>query len=169
MLQVRTSSAAAGQATTIRRLPMWAAVLALIAALTVALTLPATSDAARPNRADKLEARSACALERGQTKAERRQFRRAYRARTITGAFNRCVKQQARRLANKRAARRRRSAPPAAPGLPGVPGVPTLPGGIPEMPGVRAECQVAQLEDPLGFQQEYPGGIETCVLMESLP
>ena len=53
--------------------------------------------------------------------------------------------------------------------MPGIPGVPMLPGGIPEMPGVRAECQIAQMEDPLGFMQEFPGGIETCVLMESMP
>ena len=53
-------------------------------------------------------------------------------------------------------------------GLPGL-GLPTLPGGIIEMPGVRMECQVAQMEDPIGFAQEFPGGIETCVLMESMP
>jgi hypothetical protein len=54
-------------------------------------------------------------------------------------------------------------------GLPALPGTPTLPGGIPEMPGVRLECQTEQMSDPVAFTQEYPGGLETCVMMESMP
>jgi hypothetical protein len=163
MLQVRTSSAAAGQATIRRRVPMWTALLALVAAVAVALTLPAAaSAAAAPNGADRQKARAKCAKERGLTKAKHQRFRLTYGGRN---AFNRCVKQKARTFA------RRRSGGGGLPGLgiPGIPGMPTLPGGIPEMPGVRLECQAEQMSDPIGFMQEYPGGLETCVMMESMP
>ena len=169
MLEIRTSSAVDGQAPARRRVPIRTALIGLGAAVAVALTLPAAgSAAAKPTRAERLEARSTCALERGLTRSERRMFRAAYGGRTLNRAFRRCVRRQARRLASKRAARR-----PAAPGLPGVPELPGIPGlpGIPELPGVRAECQLAQAEDPIGFAQEYPGPdpLALCVQMESLP
>jgi hypothetical protein len=47
------------------------------------------------------------------------------------------------------------------------------------MPGVRFECQVKQMQDPIGFAQSYlgPNGtgipgydpIDICVMMESMP
>ena len=55
-----------------------------------------------------------------------------------------------------------------------MPGIPGMPGMI-EMPGVRLECQMEQMSDPIGFMQEYPaigGGqspIDMCVMMESMP
>lgn len=168
MLHVRTSSAATGQASVRRRVPMWTALLALVAAVAVAMTLPAAASAAAsaPTAGDRQKARGSCANERGLSRAKHQRFKLKYG----TGArhrnsFNRCVKIKARTFA------RRRSGGGGLPGLgiPGVPGVPTLPGGIPEMPGVRMECQIAQMEDPIGFMTEYPGGIETCVLMESMP
>jgi hypothetical protein len=161
MLQFRTSSAAAGQTLIRRRLPM---LLALVTAVAVAMTLPAAaSAAAAPNGADRQKARSKCANERGLTKAKHTRFRLKYGGRN---AFNRCVKQKARTFA-----RRRAGGGGGLPGLgvPGLPGMPMLPGGIPEMPGVRMECQIEQMEDPIGFMTEYPGGIETCVMMESMP
>jgi hypothetical protein len=162
MLHVRTSPAAQGQALTRRRVPMRTALLALVAAVAVAMTLPAAASAA-PNGADRQKARGKCANERGLTKAKHQRFKLKYGGRN---AFNRCVKQKARTFA-----RRRSGGGGGLPGLgiPGLPGMPTLPGGIPEMPGVRMECQVEQMSDPIGFMQEYPGGIETCVMMESMP
>jgi hypothetical protein len=138
--------------------------VALVAAVAVALTLPAAaSAAAAPSRADKQKARSSCANERGLTRARHQKFSLKYGAKGKR-AFNRCVKIKARKFA-------RRGGGGGLPGLgvPGVPGVPMLPGGIPEMPGVRMECQIAQMEDPLAFTTEYPGGLEMCVLMESMP
>ena len=59
--------------------------------------------------------------------------------------------------------------------MPGLPGMP----GFVEMPGVRLECQMQQMEDPIGFAQEYLGpygtgipgysAIDICVMMESMP
>ena len=168
MLQVRTSSAADGQAPNRRRVPMWTALLALVAAVAVAMTLPAaaSSAAAAPTAGDRQKARSSCANERGLTRAKHQRFKLKYGVGARhRNSFNRCVKIKARKFA------RRRAGGGGLPGLgiPGLPGMPTLPGGIPEMPGVRMECQVAQMEDPIGFMTEYPGGIETCVLMESMP
>jgi hypothetical protein len=167
MLQIRTSSAASGQALIGRRVPMWTALLALVAAVAVAMTLPAAaSAAAAPTAGDRQKARGSCANERGLTRAKHQRFNLKYGVGARhRNSFNRCVKIKARTFA------RRRGGGGGGGGLPGlgIPGVPTLPGGIPEMPGVRLECQVAQMEDPIGFQTEYPGGIETCVLMESMP
>ncbi|HEV3376590.1 MAG TPA: hypothetical protein VG126_04860 [Thermoleophilaceae bacterium] len=150
-----------------RHVPIRTALLALVAVAAVALTLPAAASASAPNGRDRLKARGACADERGLTRAKHQRFRLKYGAGARNrNAFNRCVKIKARAFA-----RRRAGGGGGLPGLglPGLPGMPTLPGGIPEMPGVRAECQISQMEDPLGFTQEYPGGIETCVLMESMP
>jgi hypothetical protein len=168
MLQVRTSPAADGQALTRRRLPMWTALLALVAAVAVAMTLPAAaSAAAAPTAGDRQKARGSCANERGLTRAKHQRFKLKYGVGARhRNSFNRCVKIKARTFA-----RRRSGGGGGLPGLgvPGIPGMPTLPGGIPEMPGVRMECQIAQMEDPIAFMTEYPGGIETCVMMESMP
>jgi hypothetical protein len=70
MLQIRTSSAVDGHALTRRRVPIRTALIAVVAAVAVAFTLPAAATAAaKPNRADKLKARSSCADERGLTRA----------------------------------------------------------------------------------------------------
>jgi hypothetical protein len=167
MLRVRTSSATAGQAPNLRRVPMWTALLAVVAAVAVAMTLPAAASAAASTAGNKQKARGACANERGLTRAKHVRFKLKYGVGARhRNAFNRCVKIKARTFA-----RRGAGGGGGLPGLgvPGIPGVPTLPGGIPEMPGVRMECQIAQMEDPIAFQTEYPGGIETCVLMESMP
>jgi hypothetical protein len=168
MLHVRTSSAAHGQAPNRRRVPMWTALLAMVAAVAVAMTLPAAaSAAAAPTAGDRQKARGSCANERGLTRAKHQRFKLKYGVGARhRNSFNRCVKIKARSFA-----RRRSGGGGGLPGLgvPGVPGVPTLPGGIPEMPGVRMECQIAQMEDPIAFMTEFPGGIETCVLMESMP
>jgi hypothetical protein len=143
--------------------------LALVAVAAVALTLPAAAGAAAPTQGDRLKARGACADERGLTRAKHQRFRLKYGVGARNrNAFNRCVKIKARQFARRRGGGGGGGGLPGL-GVPGIPGVPMLPGGIPEMPGVRAECQIAQMEDPLAFMQEFPGGIETCVLMESMP
>jgi hypothetical protein len=136
--------------------------LAVVAAIAVAMTLPAAASAAAPTAGDRQKARASCANERGLTKAKHQRFKLKYGVGARhRNAFNRCVKIKARKYARRRAAG-------GGGGLPGL-GLPTLPGGIIEMPGVRMECQIAQMEDPIAFQTEFPGGIETCVLMESMP
>jgi hypothetical protein len=138
--------------------------LAVVAAIAVAMTLPAAASAAAPTAGDRQKARASCANERGLTKAKHQRFKLKYGVGARhRNSFNRCVKIKARAYA-----RRRAGGGGGGGGLPGL-GLPTLPGGIIEMPGVRMECQVAQMEDPIGFAQEFPGGIETCVLMESMP
>jgi hypothetical protein len=130
----------------------------------VALTLPAASSVAAPTAGDRQKARGRCANKRGLTRAKHQRFNLKYGVSAKhKRAFARCVKIKARKFARRRAA--------GGGGLPGlgIPGLPTVPGGIVEMPGVRLECQVAQMEDPIGFAQEFPGGIETCVMMESMP
>jgi hypothetical protein len=167
MLQVRTSSTTRGPAPNRRHVPMWTALLALVAAVAVAMTLPAAASAAAPTAGDRQKARSSCANERGLTRAKHQRFKLKYGVGARhRNSFNRCVKIKARKFA-----RRRAGGGGGLPGLgaPGIPGVPMLPGGIPEMPGVRMECQIAQMEDPIAFQTDYPGGLEMCVLMESMP
>ena len=167
MLQTRTSSAAGGRTPTTRRIvPIRTALVALVACVGVALTLPAGASAsAAPTRADKQKARGSCANERGLSRAKHQRFRLKYGR----NAFNKCVKIKARKFAKRRGG----GGGGGLPGLPGMPGIPGMPGMI-EMPGVRLECQMAQMEDPIGFMQEFPamGGqnpIDTCVMMESMP
>jgi hypothetical protein len=161
--------------------------LALSAAAAVALTLPAAASAAVSTRGDRFKARNACADERGLTRARHKRFSLKYGVgATNRRAFSRCVTIKARRFAGRRAWGTPPSAPAPAPApfpqpMPGVPGMPGLPGmpGFVEMPGVRLECQIAQMEDPIGFAQEYLGpygtgvpgysAIDLCVMMESMP
>jgi hypothetical protein len=170
MLQFGTSSAVDGQAFARRCVPV---LLVVVAAVAVALTLPAAaSAAAAPNAADRQKARSSCANERGLTRARHQRFRLKYGGR----AFSRCVRIKARMFARRRAAGGGLGGLPGAPALPGLPGLPALPGipgmpGMIELPGVRLQCQMEQMEDPIGFMQEYPGPnpIDICVMMESMP
>lgn len=166
MLQTRTSSAAGGRTPTTRRIvPIRTALVALVACVGVALTLPAGASAsAAPTRADKQKARGSCANERGLSRAKHQRFRLKYGR----NAFNKCVKIKARKFAKRRGG----GGGGGLPGL-GMPGIPGMPGVI-EMPGVRMECQIAQMEDPIGFMTEYPAisgqdPLEMCVMMESMP
>jgi hypothetical protein len=139
MLQIRTSSAVAGRAPTRRRAPIRAVAVVLGAAVAVALMLPVASAAARPTRAERLEARTVCAEQRGIFPYEHRMFRRAYGGRR---AFRKCMRRQARILARERGA---------------------------ELPAIRGECQMLRLENPLEFRMEFPGGVRMCVRMETAP
>jgi hypothetical protein len=172
-----------------RQLPFLSrrALLALSAAVAVALTLPAAASVAAPTHADRFKARSACADERGLTRARHQKFRLKYGVgATNTRAFSRCVKIKARTFARRRPWGQA-PLPPApgpgpapAPALPSspMPGLPGMPGFV-EMPGVRLECQMQQMEDPIGFAQEYLGpygtgipgysAIDICVMMGSMP
>jgi hypothetical protein len=142
--------------------------LAVVVVVAVALTLPTAASAAAPTAGDRQKARGSCANERGLTRAKHQRFKLKYGVGARhRNSFNRCVKIKARAYARRRAGGGGGGLPGL--GVPGVPGVPMLPGGIPEMPGVRMECQIAQMEDPIAFQTDYPGGLEMCVLMESMP
>jgi hypothetical protein len=142
--------------------------LALAMAVAMALTIPASA-AAAPSSGDRQKARGSCADERGLTSAKHQRFRLKYG--TGPGkrnAFNRCVKIKARNFAKRRGG--------GSMGVPGLGGFPTIPGmpGMIEMPGVRLECQMEQMEDPIGFMQEYPAisgqdPLDMCVMMESMP
>ena len=130
--------------------------LAVVAAVAVALTLPTMASAA-PTAGDRQKARGSCANERGLTKAKHQRFKLKYGVGARhRNSFNRCVKIKARAYARRRAGGGGGGG--GGGGLPGL-GLPTLPGGIIEMPGVRMECQIAQMEDPIAFQTEFPGGI----------
>ena len=163
MLQFRSSSAV--RAPVGRHVSLRTALLALIAVAAVALTLPVSASASSaPSRGDRLKARGACANERGLTRAKHQRFALKYGVGARNRrAFTRCVNIKARKYA-----RRRAGGGLGGGGLPGL-GLPTLPGGIIEMPGVRMECQIAQMEDPIAFQTDFPGGLEMCVMMESMP
>jgi hypothetical protein len=148
--------------------------LAVLAfAIAVALTIPASA-AAAPSNGDRQKARGSCAGERGLTSAKHQRFRLKYG--TGPGrrnAFNRCVKIKARTFAKRRAGGGMGMPGMGMPGLGGFPTIPGMPGMI-EMPGVRLECQMEQMEDPIGFMQEYPAisgqnPLDMCVMMESMP
>jgi hypothetical protein len=125
------------------RIPFRRTLVVLGLAVAVALTLPAAGTAAaKPTATERFEARMTCAEERGVTRFERRMFRSAYGGKTMKRAMRRCVKRQARVLAMERGA---------------------------ELPAIRAECRMARLEAPLEFRMEYPGGVRSCVRMETAP
>jgi hypothetical protein len=182
MLQIRTSSVV--HVPVRRHVPIRTALLALSAAAAVALTLPAAASAAVPTRGDRLKARNACADERGLTRARHNKFRLKYGVGpTNRRAFSRCVTIKARRFAGRRGwglnpPPAPAPAPAPAPFPPPMPALPGMPGFV-ELPGVRLECQLAQMEDPIGFAQEYLGpygtgipgysAIDICVMMESMP
>jgi hypothetical protein len=156
------------------------ALLALATAVAMALTVPASA-AAAPNNSDRQKARGSCASERGLSSAKHQRFRLKYG--TGPGrrnAFNRCVKIKARSFAKRRGGAGMGMPGlggfPTMPGMPGLGELPTIPGmpGMIEMPGVRLECQMEQMEDPIGFMQEYPAlpgqnPLDMCVMMESMP
>jgi hypothetical protein len=152
------------------------ALLALATAVAMALTIPASASAA-PSNADRQKARGSCAHERGLTSARHQRFRLKYGAGpSHWNAFNRCVKIKARTFAKRRGAGGMALPGLGGTALPGLGALPTIPGmpGMIEMPGVRLECQIEQMEDPIGFMQEYPAisgqnPIDMCVMMESMP
>jgi hypothetical protein len=147
--------------------------LALVTAVAMALTIPASASAA-PSAGDRQKARGSCANERGLTSAKHQRFRLKYG--TGAGkrnAFDRCVKIKARNFAKRRGGGGGGGGNMGMPGLGGFPTIPGMPGMI-EMPGVRLECQMEQMEDPIGFMTEYPpisgqDPIDMCVMMESMP
>jgi hypothetical protein len=161
-----------------------AALLTLSAAVAVAVTLPAAAGAAAQTQDDRFRARSACADERGLTRARHKRFSLKYGVGAMNRrAFSRCVKIKARTFARRRpwGSTPLPPTPAPAPGPgPALP-MPALPGmaGFVELPGVRLQCQMEQMEDPIGFAQEYMGAygtgipgysaIDLCVMMESMP
>jgi hypothetical protein len=182
MLQIRTSPAV--HVPTRRHVPIRTALLALSAAAAVALTQPAAAGAAVPTPGDRLKARNACADERGLTRARHKKFSLKYGVGpTNRRAFSRCVTIKARRFAGRRAwgptpQPAPAPAPAPAPFLPPMPALPGMPGFV-ELPGIRLQCQMEQMEDPIGFAQEYLGpygtgipgysAIDICVMMASMP
>lgn len=109
------------------------------AAVASGLTVPAVAGPPAPNFADRFEARKTCISERGVGDPAKR-----LEFRLLYGKrpMRNCVRYHARLIAMERRM---------------------------EAPLIRAECRMAQMEAPLEFSQEYPGGVRMCVRMESMP
>jgi hypothetical protein len=95
--------------------------------------------AAGPTFLDRFEARQTCIGERGVGDPVKA---REFRLLYGRRPMRRCVRYNARLIAMERRI---------------------------EAPTIRAECQMEARIDPIEFRQEYPGGVETCVRMESMP
>jgi hypothetical protein len=113
--------------------------LLVLGAIT-ALLAPASSAAAAPSLADRLEARTICVSERGAGDPfKEREFRRLYGGRR---AFRRCVRFHVRQVAIERRL---------------------------ELPTITAECRMEARATPVAFRLDYPGGLRQCVRIEALP
>jgi hypothetical protein len=95
--------------------------------------------AAGPTWADRFEARKTCISERGVGDPVKR---REFRLLYGRRPMRKCVRYHARLIAMERRA---------------------------EAPLIRAECRMEQIADPIEFRQEFPGGVDMCVRLESMP
>jgi hypothetical protein len=93
----------------------------------------------KPTQYEKLLARSECGLERGTDPIKIKEFNAMYAAKN---PLQFCIAFKALEMAIERAA-----APAEA----------------------RITCTQERASDPIGFRQEYPGGLKQCIQLESMP
>jgi hypothetical protein len=116
--------------------------LLVVAVLAIAMALPTAASvaAAKPVLADRLEARSICISERGAGDPfKAREFRRLYGGRH---PFRRCVRFHVRQVVIERRL---------------------------ELPTIHVECRLEARAAPVEFRLDYPGGVNQCVRLESMP
>jgi hypothetical protein len=115
--------------------------LIVLPVLAIVTALPVTGPAAaRPALADRLEARSICISERGAGDPfKAKEFRRLYGGRH---PFRRCVRFHVRQVVIERRL---------------------------ELPTIHVECRLEARAAPVEFRLDYPGGVNQCVRLESMP
>jgi hypothetical protein len=115
--------------------------LIVLPVLAIVTALPVTGPAAaRPALADRLEARSICISERGAGDPfKAKEFRRLYGGRY---PFRRCVRFHVRQVVIERRL---------------------------ELPTIHVECRLEARAAPVEFRLDYPGGVNQCVRLESMP
>jgi hypothetical protein len=111
----------------------------LIVGAIAALALPSSAAAVKPTTYEKLLARIECGKERGADPAKRADFRAKYPAKSPLGL---CIRLKIQELLLDRA---------VAPAE------------------TRISCQQEKAADPIGFRQEFPGGIKQCIKLEAEP
>jgi hypothetical protein len=113
--------------------------IVLIAAGLAVLTMPPAAAAVKPTKYERQLARIECLEERGADPASRAEFRAMYPGKKPLKV---CIRIKARELAAERAV---------------------------VASEARIACQEERASDPVGFREEYPGGIKQCIRLESMP
>jgi hypothetical protein len=103
------------------------------------LALPPAAAAVKPTKYERQLARAECISERGTDAASRAEFRALYRGKKPLLV---CIRIKARELATERAIAASEA---------------------------RVGCQQEKASDPVGFREEYPGGLKQCIQLESAP
>ena len=113
--------------------------LVLIVVGLAVLALPPAAAAVKPTKYEKQLARIECLSERGVDAISRAEFRATYPGKKPLRV---CIRIKAREFATERAIAASEA---------------------------RIGCQEEKASDPLGFRQEYPGGLKQCIRLESAP
>jgi hypothetical protein len=103
------------------------------------LALPPAAAAVKPTKYEKRPARIECLSERGVDAVSRAEFRATYPGKKPLRV---CIRIKAAELASERAIASSEA---------------------------RIACQEEKASDPVGFREEYPGGIKQCIRLESMP
>jgi acid phosphatase class B len=103
------------------------------------LALPPAAAAVKPTKYERQLARIECLSERGVDAVSRAEFRATYPGKKPLRV---CIRIKAAELAAERAIASSEA---------------------------RIACQEEKAADPLGFREEYPGGIKQCIRLESAP
>jgi hypothetical protein len=113
--------------------------LVLIVVGLAVLALPPAAAAVKPTKFEKQQARIECLSERGVDAVSRAEFRLTYPGKKPLKV---CIRVKAAELAAERALASSEA---------------------------RIACNEEKASDPLGFRQEYPGGVKQCIRLESAP
>jgi hypothetical protein len=111
----------------------------LIAGGLAVLALPPAAAAVKPTKGEKRLARIECLQERGADAASRAEFRASYPGKKPLKV---CIRIKAQELASERAIAASEA---------------------------RIACTEERAADPVGFREEYPGGLKQCIRLESMP